>query len=587
MVRPEDAWIEATETPRRIRERIPRISEAMYGVKGGAALAAALNLTDAGRPKVKDLLVLLESVAAEADAAAGATNREIDLAARWAQRTLDDVLDTEPDPHPTPGNVRLLARHKGKTAFVAQPPFADDPLLRDTWEMQRPVLTAEARLTKLTAFLSLTRLDDVVRTSALPFGEHHDGTYDEVRRKLDAIKPYLFALVRAENPRAESQARSALKRLELVLCDELVLKYEYDGAEVEREDAVCYIASRREAKGRRSLSVGTAYLELDPATKQPHWFPLGRQLAQHLGVPPLADAFTMLLTVPSGDRDRMMTDRQIKQHDINDARRQLSLRIGEDEELSNILDSLLPSVDASESVAAQAEAAYTSAEAPVMDKGTEEVDGESAVSTVPDHNGTIELPTVNQGAVRIVDARLNALAPASAAEGSIPAWRGSDGYSEPPTARTTEENRRVGRRGEGVVFDAERDRVREMGRNPASVNWVSKTDELSPFDLMSVDEDGQLIYIEVKSTKGSDPSEAFYISHAELLEAVFRRSQYYIYRVTDVDTATPRILRKADPLGQIQNGRGRLLLANARMTLNYAGEEEAVPPEELDGSAAE
>ncbi len=32
---------------------------------------------------------------------------------------------------------------------------------------------------------------------------------------------------------------------------------------------------------------------------------------------------------------------------------------------------------------------------------------------------------------------------------------------------------------------------------------------MSPYDMASVDEDDQLIYIEVKSTKSADPTEAF------------------------------------------------------------------------------
>ena len=58
-----------------------------------------------------------------------------------------------------------------------------------------------------------------------------------------------------------------------------------------------------------------------------------------------------------------------------------------------------------------------------------------------------------------------------------------------------------------------------------SVRWISKTDELSPYDVMSVDEDDQLMYIEVKSTKGLDPADPFYISHGELIEAAYRRSR--------------------------------------------------------------
>ena len=109
-------------------------------------------------------------------------------------------------------------------------------------------------------------------------------------------------------------------------------------------------------------------------------------------------------------------------------------------------------------------------------------------------------------------------------------------------------------------YNAERRRLKALGKNPDSVHWVSNTDELSPYDLMSVDGDNQVIYVEVKSTRDSDPTAPFYISHAELIEAMYRRSRYYVYRVTDVDSATPAITRWADPLALIKEGKGQLLL---------------------------
>jgi hypothetical protein len=98
LVRPMNAWIGAAQIPRRIQERIPRISEPMYQTHGGAGLAAALHLTVAGRPRIQDLLALLGNIAEEADATTS-TNREIDQAARWVQRTLHDVLREEVEPH--------------------------------------------------------------------------------------------------------------------------------------------------------------------------------------------------------------------------------------------------------------------------------------------------------------------------------------------------------------------------------------------------------------------------------------------------------------------------------------------------------
>lgn len=576
LVRPEDAWIDATETPRRIKERIPRISEAMYRTRGGTALAAALRLTDAGRPKVRDLLTLLGSVAAEADATG--TNREIELAARYIQRTLNDVLSDDADRHPDPGSVRVLASHDGQSMFVARPPFADDPLLRDTWEKQRPVLAAEAGLGRLTRYLSLTKLDDAVRTSASPYGDHlEDPVFVMVRRKLDSLKPYLLALVRAENSRAEAGARRMLQRLELVVCDKLVLQYEYDGIEIE-QDAVCYIATRSEKRGHRSYNIGTAYLELDHEANEPHWFPLGRQLAQHLGVAGLADAVTMVLTARREDRDRMMADRHITPYDITEAREQFQLTLEDDEEPSNVLDSLLPHDQGigAAPLAPQNQSSEDTMTAPAAEPAgaADEAGEEGALTEDPDENispdGTAEKnepttpPPIDYDAITMVDAQPGSLSLTASPRSS---GRGGGGISSAPSIQTTEEQRRIGKRGEEVAWRGERKRLRQLGKNPDLAVWVSKTDELSSFDIKSVDEDDQLIYIEVKSTNSDDPSEPFYITRAELVEATFHRSRYYIYRVTNVDTAVPTVTRAADPMRLVREGKGQLLLNKAHMTL--------------------
>jgi hypothetical protein len=575
LVRPSEAWIEAAQTPRRIQERIARISEAMYRTHGGAGLASALNLTDAGRPNVADLLTLLRSIADEADATGG-TNRETDQAARWVQRTLHDVLRDDAEPHPTPESVRLLATQDGRTRFLAQPPYADDPLLRDTFEKQRPLLSAEVGLTRLARYLALTRLDDAVTTSALPFGEDHGVTYEDVRRRINGIKPYLFALVRAENSSAENRVRPALRNLEIVVCERLVLNYEYAGTQVSREDAVCYIASRHERRGRRNANVGTAYLELEPATGEPHWFPLGRQLAQHLSVPTLADAFTMLLTASPDDRERMMTDRQIQPHDITEARQLLGHREEDEEDLANILDSLGPVAgdytEAGPSDVSALERGKVGGISAQIGESSDDRSDDTKDQTPkePDEANKPDPktpPPVDFGSVEIVDGVPGTPSEAEPSKPKDHYVGAGHGASKAPSIQTEKENRRVGGRGEEAVYYAERRRLEKLGKNPDSVHWVSKVDELSPYDLTSVDADDQLIYIEVKSTKSADPTEAFYISHSELIEAAIRRSRFYIYRVTDVDAVVPSITRWADPFGLIKEGRGRLLFVKAQMSL--------------------
>ena len=366
-----------------------------------------------------------------------------------------------------------------------------------------------------------------------------------------------------------------------------MLHYEYEGTQVSRENAVCYIASRPEKRSRRTVNVGTAYLEVDPTTNEPHWFPLGRQLAQYLNVPTLADAFTMLLTASPEDRKRMMADRQIQPHDIDEARQLLRLAQEDEGELSNVLDSLIPeAVDKGEDEASDAAASTkgsvggTSTQSPESNDDISEESGDETDKRLKESSKRVPMtpPPVDFSSVEIVDGVSDAPSESEPSKRNGHYIGGGRGASKTLHVQTDEENRRIGKRGEEVAYHAERGRLKDLGKNPDSVHWISRVDESSPYDMMSVDGDDQLIYIEVKSTKSADPTDAFYISQAELIEATHRRSRFYIYRVTDVDTAIPSITRWADPLGLIKEGKGRLLLAKAQMAFTL--------DEEADGGSA-
>jgi hypothetical protein len=90
---------------------------------------------------------------------------------------------------------------------------------------------------------------------------------------------------------------------------------------------------------------------------------------------------------------------------------------------------------------------------------------------------------------------------------------------------------------------------------------------LSPFDLTSVDDDNQLIYIEVKSTKVEilprAASTSLRLSFSRLLlgEAVTTSTG------SRTSTRSPKITRWPDPLQLIREGSGQLLLAKAQMAL--------------------
>jgi hypothetical protein len=145
---------------------------------------------------------------------------------------------------------------------------------------------------------------------------------------------------------------------------------------------------------------------------------------------------------------------------------------------------------------------------------------------------------------------------------------GSGGSSRHPNWEALDATRRLyGRRGEEAAYEAERNRLRALGVDPDCVRWISQNDELADHDLESLDADGEIIYIEVKSTNSADPSEPFLITSAELRLAARHRPHYYVYRVTRVREAVPSVTRFRDPIGLWQQGKAETEVTQARMWL--------------------
>jgi uncharacterized protein DUF3883 len=96
---------------------------------------------------------------------------------------------------------------------------------------------------------------------------------------------------------------------------------------------------------------------------------------------------------------------------------------------------------------------------------------------------------------------------------------------------------------------------------------AAKSRPSAPYDIESIDGDGQQIYIVVKATTSADPSDPFEISDAEIVFIMAKRNNYYIYRVTSAHTERPAITRYQDPAGRLQDHTARLQPRSARLAL--------------------
>ena len=147
---------------------------------------------------------------------------------------------------------------------------------------------------------------------------------------------------------------------------------------------------------------------------------------------------------------------------------------------------------------------------------------------------------------------------------------GGDGGGGGWSPRDPEWNRLLGERGEELVYLSELERVRDAGyESPESlVIWVSREDPTADHDIRSVAEDEATLWIEVKSTSGSDGN--FDWPESEVARAMAERGHYLLCRVYRVDSKNPLVKRFADPLSMIESGHMRLGLGSVRARVESA-----------------
>ena len=170
---------------------------------------------------------------------------------------------------------------------------------------------------------------------------------------------------------------------------------------------------------------------------------------------------------------------------------------------------------------------------------------QTAVPSALSSPGPAPLPPIETVRPRVVPASAN-WSPNTMSDGSqrgASVRSGTGGDGAPASERRTSE---VGQRGEELVYRHEQDRVRQLGLPVECVQWVSRDNPNTNHDILSVDDDGSNLWIEVKATAGRDGR--FEWSRAEFELARRKRQHYLIWRVYEADTETPALREFRDPI---------------------------------------
>jgi len=120
-----------------------------------------------------------------------------------------------------------------------------------------------------------------------------------------------------------------------------------------------------------------------------------------------------------------------------------------------------------------------------------------------------------------------------------------------PGVRLSKESKKVGDQGERLVVALEEQQLVAAGFDPAKVIWHAQQGQTPGWDITSCDQRGKPIYIEVKASVGGKVSELILTSN-EWAAAERHRDRYFIYLVTDVMAARPKIEKIQDPWGLVQ-----------------------------------
>jgi hypothetical protein len=110
-------------------------------------------------------------------------------------------------------------------------------------------------------------------------------------------------------------------------------------------------------------------------------------------------------------------------------------------------------------------------------------------------------------------------------------------------------NRKLGRDGEELVFQFEREKLQRLDRPDLAkkIRWISEEDgDGAGYDILSFDEKGKERFLEVKTTVGSDTT-PFYITRNELSLSSERPEAFRLCRVFDF-TVRPKMFELAPPL---------------------------------------
>ncbi|HEV7286074.1 MAG TPA: DUF3883 domain-containing protein [Kaistia sp.] len=184
---------------------------------------------------------------------------------------------------------------------------------------------------------------------------------------------------------------------------------------------------------------------------------------------------------------------------------------------------------------------------------------------VPPPPPSFQLPELDEVSLKVAKAKGTTIEPRQPG----PRGGGSSGVWLPPTPEEVVRARRLGERGEALVYRMEIEKIRAMGYAEPEryVIWTSRDQPGADHDIRSIDADGRPRWLEVKSTTGSDGR--FEWPRQEFEKALRERERYELWRVYRVAERNPTAKCFPNPASLL--GTRQILLELAGLRANIEG----------------
>lgn len=126
----------------------------------------------------------------------------------------------------------------------------------------------------------------------------------------------------------------------------------------------------------------------------------------------------------------------------------------------------------------------------------------------------------------------------------------------------------IGDKGEFFVLQREKAILQQAGRDnlAAAVEHVAQKNVAAGYDIKSFGLDGRVKFIEVKSS--TKQSGSFEITSNELAVAKQKQMDYWIYKVSEVETETPSLEMIQNPVAEIEDEKLMLIPTSYRVIIS-------------------